>query len=241
MDLMVEGSSISGRSFGAQTLYNNYTGTIPPVVDFGGGALGSQGQNTFSNQPSYAFQHDTGPYDISACFNNWMVANAQVDSLRIYDKLDKPSLGRVNWNCPAGGVGSSSSGLTLVTPTVSPSSQPLVLIAIPQVNTNCRKGNSRQFDIADTLFAEVDYAPNAQGADGLWLRFVGPATGTTCWAYVGNLTLWLGDEPVEPGELPSELLPILPYPIQPTATWTPDLPDEPTSVPLTPTPTPRRP
>jgi hypothetical protein len=68
-----------------------------PIVDLGGGTLGSVGNNDFGNGPEYAVDLG-GPYDVSAKNNLWSSSGA-VDSgaiaSRIHDQFDDPLLGRV--------------------------------------------------------------------------------------------------------------------------------------------------
>lgn len=235
-ELKVQGSAIQGVSYGVKTAYNTYTGSGFPTVDFGGGPLGSQGKNVFSNLPKYAFDHDTGPYDVSACYNTWQVLTSQIDKLRIYDKLDKPSLGRVKWDCLGSPAGTSQAGLEVVIPTKTLTPTPTItgLVAIPLQNANCRLGNSASmFDIADTLFAGEQYTPVSRGRDNLWLAFIGPTYGARCWVYVDNLTLLVNSEETDLENIPEDFLPVVPYPPRPTPTFTPE-PEE--AEPLEPAP-----
>jgi hypothetical protein len=109
MNVLVKNSSVNAVTHGVETSYVGYSNTIYPHVDFGGGSLssgvgvpassnGSVGDNTFDTSSPYAFYHDA-PYGITACHNNWGVANNAIDSTRIYDHLDNASLGRVSWDC----------------------------------------------------------------------------------------------------------------------------------------------
>jgi hypothetical protein len=221
LQLKVEGNKIQGLSYGVDTSYYNYTGTTHPSVDFGGGPLGSIGKNTFSDQPKYAYFHDTGPYDVWACYNNWMVASSNIDPMRIYDKLDKSSLGRIKWDCTSSGAATSQSGLTVVTPTYTPFVT--TLVAIPTQNANCRLGNSASvFDIADTLYAGEQYTPVGRGPDNLWLAFIGPTYAARCWVYVDTLTLLFNGEETDPENIPEGFLPVILYPPRPTPTFTPE-------------------
>lgn len=230
LELKVQGSSIQGLSYGVRTSYYKYTGVSDPTVDFGGGPLGSQGKNTFSNQPKYAYYHDTGPYDVSACYNTWQVLASQIDQLRIYDKLDKSSLGRVKWDCLGSPAGTSQAGLEVVTPTKTLTPTPTItgLVAIPLKNANCRLGNSASmFDIVDTLYAGEQYMPIGKGSDNLWVAFTGPAYHGRCWVYFESLTLLLNDDEIELGDVPEAYLPVIPYPPRPTPTSTPTFTPEP--------------
>jgi hypothetical protein len=109
MNVLVKNSSLSAVTHAAETSYHGYTNTVYPHVDFGGGSLssgvgvpdpsnGSVGNNSFDTSSPYAFYHDA-PYGVTACHNNWGVANNAIDPTRIYDKVDKASLGRVTWDC----------------------------------------------------------------------------------------------------------------------------------------------
>jgi hypothetical protein len=109
MYVLVKNSSFSAVTHAVETSYHGYTNTVYPHVDFGGGSLssgvgvpapsnGSVGNNSFDTNSPYAFYHDT-PYGVTACHNTWGVANNAIDPTRVYDKLDKASLGRVTWDC----------------------------------------------------------------------------------------------------------------------------------------------
>jgi hypothetical protein len=201
-----------------------------PTVDFGGGPLNSKGKNTFSNQPKYAFYNQDAPYLTFACFNNWNVSLNQIDPVRIFDKLDKTTLGRVFWEC-------LTKGSTVVPPTPSSgetNSGETPLIGIPLQNANCRLGNSASmFDIADTLYTGEQYTPVGRGPDNLWLAFIGPTYAARCWVFVDTLTLLVNGEETLPEDVPEDLLPVIPYPPRPTPTFTPE-PEEPE--PLEPSP-----
>ena len=88
------------------------------------------------------------------------------------------------------------------------------LVVVPLSDTNCRLGNSTAFDIADTLFAGVEYSPIARGTDNLWLQFEGPATGQKCWAYAEGMADVDGN-PVNLTDIPTDALPIAAYPLPP--------------------------
>ena len=73
-----------------------WAGSLPlqyPVVDLGGGALGSVGNNDFGNGSEYAVDLG-GPYDVSAKDNLW--SGTAIES-RIHDPLDDPLLGHVHY------------------------------------------------------------------------------------------------------------------------------------------------
>lgn len=234
LELKVEGSKIQGLTYGVQTNYFAYSETSWPTVDLGGGPLGSGGKNVFSNLPKYAYYHDTGPYDVWACYNTWNVMTKQIDTLRIYDKLDKSTLGKVKWDCLGAPAGPTQPAPIVAT--VSPTPKELTLVAIPKQNANCREGNSASlFDIADTLFAGEEYTPIGRGPDNLWLAFIGPVTRVRCWVYVEPLRLLLNGNEVDLAGLPETVLPFIPYPVLPssTATEKPQPRATSTSMPLT--------
>ena len=116
---------------------------------------------------------------------------------------------------------------TGVTPTQSSTSSPLVLIAIPNRNANCREGNGNAFDIADTLYEGIEYTPIGRGRDNLWVQFWGPINQTKCWAYIENIDLLINGliTPIE--DVPESLLPFVSYPptLTPTFTPSPELPE----------------
>ncbi len=111
--------------------------------------------------------------------------------------------------------------------TKSPTPAELVLTAVPPQNTNCREGNSSQFEIADTLMEGKKYTPIGRGRDNMWVLFKGPTFETKCWAYIQNLDLFINDQPVAIEDVPESLLPFVPYPPTPTATPTPTFTPEP--------------
>ncbi|MBI5864532.1 MAG: right-handed parallel beta-helix repeat-containing protein [Planctomycetes bacterium] len=75
-----------------QTRWSGTAGSGYPVVDFGGGPLGSTGGNDFGSGSELAVQL-LGPYDVSVFGATWGVATGLIEG-RILDKLDDPSLGR---------------------------------------------------------------------------------------------------------------------------------------------------
>lgn len=116
----------------------------------------------------------------------------------------------------------SSSATATRTPTNTPTATqgPLILVAVPLRNANCRDGASNTFDIADTLFESEEYGPIARGFDNLWIQFVAPVNLTKCWVFIENLELLIDGvvSPIE--EVPESLLPFIPYPPTPTPTFT---------------------
>jgi hypothetical protein len=203
-EVKVEGSSINGRTYGVQTIYNEVSSASFPTVDFGGGPLGSKGKNVFSNKPQLAYNHKTGPYPVFACFNNWNVAVNSIDPSRIFDKLDDSKLGRVTWDCS----------------TISESQGSL--IAIPNENVNCREGNnSSLFDVVEFLAQGTEYTPIARGVDNQWLLFRGTTTNRDCWSYVGEFILLLDGNKVGINVIPENRLPFASYPGLPGPSPTP--------------------
>lgn len=104
----------------------------------------------------------------------------------------------------------------------------LALMALPSQNANCRLGPSATyFDVVDTLFAGSEYTPQAQGPDGLWLLFTGPAYDGDCWALSQNLDLFCDTAPVELSDVSPCTLAVVAYPPLPTLTPTPTFTPEP--------------
>jgi hypothetical protein len=229
LELKVQNSIIHGITYDVQSFYKDLPDQNEPTVDFGGGPLGSKGENNFSNQPKYAYYHDPGTYLVYACYNIWNVPTPQIDWVRIYDQLDKPSLGRVQWDCSASGNATSQSGLTLVTSIPTPTTR---VVAIPKDNINCRAGNSStEFEVVDFLLANTAYTPLGRGPDNQWLYLVGPSGGRNCWVYMGSIRLVEGVDVVEIADIPEDVLPIIAYPAIPTETATPEPVERDTAVP----------
>lgn len=108
-----------------------------------------------------------------------------------------------------------------VLPSDTPTSAPLVLLAIPQQNVNCREGNGSAFEIADTLMQSEEYPPTGRGFDNQWVRFAGPSFQQTCWAFIDNLVLEIDGVPTPIEQIPEALLPFVNYPPTPTPSPTP--------------------
>lgn len=96
-------------------------------------------------------------------------------------------------------------------------------VAIPNRNANCRLGPSASlFEIDDTLLMGVEYAPLAQGPDGMWLLFQGPISQNLCWVFSDNLDLFCQENAVTLASVaPCVPPPIEDYPALPTLTPTP--------------------
>jgi len=102
------------------------------------------------------------------------------------------------------------------------------LIAIPNQNANCRLGpSSASFESVDILFMGSEYKPIGRGPDDMWLLFDGPDYAGNCWVFIEGLDLFLNHQPVEIGDVPESVLPVVPYPDFPTATPTPTFTPEP--------------
>jgi hypothetical protein len=74
--VLAQRNKLGGNISSAVSTYwrgNQYTPT--PVVDFGGGSLGSVGQNDFGNPPPTVAILQQVPYSISACYNVWNVTD----------------------------------------------------------------------------------------------------------------------------------------------------------------------
>ena len=138
--------------------------------------------------------------------------------------------------CDLGAYETSGSALSLEATLGSDTPTPGILIAIPEVNYNCRYGNSSLFDIADTLKTGQEYTPLAKGVDLLWVQFAGPSFGTLCWASVEGLIFYLNGNEIPVAEIPENVLGFAVYPAEPTATVDPDESLDPTE---TPTATPK--
>lgn len=92
--LLVQNNTLSGNTSAA--VRTVWAGSLPlqyPVVDLGGGALGSVGNNDFGNGSEYAVDLG-GPYDVDAKNNLW--SGTAIES-RLHDQLDDPLLGRVQY------------------------------------------------------------------------------------------------------------------------------------------------
>ncbi len=92
--LLVQNNTIAGNT--SADVRTVWAGTGPaayPVVDLGGGSLGSVGNNDFGDGSEYAVDLG-GPYDVSAKNDLW---SGTAIETRIHDQLDDPQLGRVQY------------------------------------------------------------------------------------------------------------------------------------------------
>jgi hypothetical protein len=101
-------------------------------------------------------------------------------------------------------------------------------MAVPSQDANCRQGPSATyFDIVDTLLAGKSYNAIGQGPDHLWLLFKAPASDGNCWVYVQNLQLSCKGELADIANMSNCVVPIVEYPLIPTATPTATFTPEP--------------
>lgn len=87
----VENSLLEGRTAALMTLWTGDDDSPRPIVDVGGGALGSVGGNTFGAAPWLVVNF--APYDVTALFDGW--GDPAEMEARILDGADWPGLGRV--------------------------------------------------------------------------------------------------------------------------------------------------
>jgi hypothetical protein len=218
----VQNSDISGVSYGVLSNFHGYELVTWPLVDFGGGLLGSQGNNTFSAAPPWAFYHPS-PYFVAACGNHWIVPDPQVDPERIYDRLDVPQHGRVDWDCVVLGADAyiyypPDDPPPTQPPEVTPAPTAAGSTALVNKDTPCYSGPGPLYVFHNTLFTGTELALLGYGAEGGWLVAHNPRfTGLQCWVDEDDL-----DYPGDPDSLPR--IPIPPLPTRtptPSATFTP--------------------
>jgi len=223
--VMASGNTISALTDVVKTLNYYDTDEATPRVDFGGGPEGSPGGNIFKNASMYAVDH-TRPYEFFACFNDWQVADSQIEN-RIHDQMDDPSAGPVYWEGREGApCGTASAPLMAATPTLGTPQLAVIFTLTPTItptpappmvtltkNGFCRKG-------ASTLFSDVTGFEK-----GTQLLVEGRNDGPNTWLLVhvpNDGTCWISYSVVEPIDL--TLLPILPTPIPPSPTPPPSNP-----------------
>lgn len=94
--VIVQNSALSGNvTDDVRTVWAGANATQYPVVDLGGGTLGSVGLNNFGSGVETAVRLG-GPYGVSARLNSWGVTGTAIEG-RIYDQIDDPLLGRVQY------------------------------------------------------------------------------------------------------------------------------------------------
>ena len=98
--LLVQNNTVAGNiSADVRTVWSGTAPVAYPVVDLGGGTLGSVGNNDFGDGPEYAVDLG-GPYDVTAFGNNWSTSGAVDGGLiasRIHDQVDDAQLGHVTY------------------------------------------------------------------------------------------------------------------------------------------------
>lgn len=92
--LLVQRCQIAGNVTAAVKTIRQPAFSDPPIVDFGGGTLGSLGANLFGATELWGFQH-LATYDVSARFCDWSVPLAALPG-RIYDLADDATVGTVS-------------------------------------------------------------------------------------------------------------------------------------------------
>jgi hypothetical protein len=223
--VMASGNDISALTDVVRTQNFYETDEATPWVDFGGGPLGSPGGNTFHDVGAFAVNHQT-PYEVFACFNDWQVADSQIEN-RIHDQLDDPSAGPVYWEGREGAPCGTASEMQVaetptlgtpqlveiftLTPTITPTSGPLIVKLTK--NAFCRKGPATVFGDVTGYEAGTQLLVEGRNDDpNTWLLVRIP-NGGTCW---------ISYSLVEPIDL--TLLPIVPTPIPPSPTPPPSNP-----------------
>ncbi|MCE9646940.1 MAG: hypothetical protein K8S20_13145 [Chloroflexi bacterium] len=225
-NVKVQNSAISGIKYDVETKYNGYSGVSEPIIDFGGGPLGSAGKNDFAAGNPYAFYNDV-PYQVDACFNQWNVAINQVDDLRIYDKLDVGTKGRVRWNC--------SADLILITPPTRSdlptrnTPTPFSFKRSVRVTRDalCFVGPGESYGVISAINADLQLELLGVGAGGDYYVVTNPLYLVPCWVQTSSVEF-----DGNPGEL--SIIPI------PTLTPIPAQPQNPDEQPITETPGPSR-
>jgi hypothetical protein len=219
------GNDISALTDVVKTVFSDPEFEATPIVDFGGGPLDSPGGNTFQDVGMYAVNHQT-PYEVFACFNNWQVADSQIEN-RIHDQLDDPSAGPVYWEGREGAPCGTASEMQVaetptlgtpqlveiftLTPSITPTSGPLIVKLTK--NAFCRKGPATVFGDVTGYEAGQELQVEGRNDDpNTWLLVRVP-NGGTCW---------ISYSLVEPIDL--TLLPVVPTPIPPSPTPPPSNP-----------------
>lgn len=189
-DVKVQNSSISSVTHGGETFYTAYTNVSEPIVDFGGGPLGSIGKNNFANTNPYAFYNDA-PYDVYACFNKWNVSVTEIDPMRIFDKLDVATKGRVRWNC--------STDLILITPSRVPTSTadrqsratftPTLSGQVVRVTKDaiCFVGPGESYGVVSTITKDQQVQLLGMGQGGDYYVITNPRYLVPCWVQTSSI------------------------------------------------------
>jgi hypothetical protein len=233
--VLVEDNQISAISHAVQIL-PRYRGASFTTIDFGSGPLGSVGGNIFNPPPggTVAFKNEE-TYDIWACFNNWVVPDARIDSSMIFDRLDDPAKGRVMWNTCASEAftvatpdPASTAPLTFVTDTPEVTLIPIFSEPIVNTDTLCWQGPGSLYQVVSALKLGQVVDLLGIGENGGWLVLDNPLfPGTGCWVNEEVVDI---DPNFDLASLPGIAVPppptLTPTPA-PTLTPTPSLPATP--------------
>lgn len=173
-DVKAQNNIISGIEYDVETAYTGYTSASPPVIDFGGGPLGSVGENNFAVQSPYAFYNNV-PYETYACYNEWNVPVTNVDDARIFDKLDLPSKGRVNWLC-------AQSSIFQPTPTITrrPTMSTTERVRITR-DTLCYEGPGKNYPVVSSVLQNQTANLIGIGFGNTYYVIENPIFVVPCW------------------------------------------------------------
>ncbi len=180
--VLIEGNSIDGFGHPITTLHVGYTGTSFPVVDLGGGSLGSSGGNVIGASGPYGFFHQ-GPWDADACNNRWLPADDA--PARIYDREDNAGMGKINWeNCGEAATGEES-GEEMAETSEDPTPSPAPPTPAPPVvitDTLCWTGPGSVYDTVSSLLTGTVVEILGRGLEGDWWVIDNPRyPGVRCW------------------------------------------------------------
>jgi len=203
-DVKGQNNIVSGIAYDVEIKEQNIASAGLPVIDFGGGPLGSAGGNNFAVQPAYAYYNNVS-YDTYACFSEWNVPVTQVDTVRIYDQLDNPSRGRVQWLCQT----------DIFQVTSTPVKGRIIR------DTLCYEGPGRNYPVVSAV--QQNQTANIYGisSNGTYYVIENPRLPVSCWVEITTIE-YDGD----PGTLR-----IFANPPTSTPTKPPDRPDSPTATP----------
>jgi hypothetical protein len=204
--IKAENNDISGLTYGVLAWrWVDATTNAGTILDFGGGPLGSVGGNTFQNTGDDAFYNDE-TYDVSACNNEWIVPDDQIDPDRIFDRLDDSTHGRVMWTCTTSEpivIGPTETLAQIYTPT------PDKPTLITTVDTGCFKGPGEAWTRYNTLKAGLQAQVVGKGFGVDWLVAQHPEfSNINCWVKLKDVKF----------DFPLDQLRLIAIPGKPTAT-----------------------